>query len=223
MIEPIQPNLPTINPMGAGLQAQPGGQLGKDEFLQLLIAQLRNQDPLNPAEPQEFAAQLAQFSSVEQLINIGDQLGALADGNNALIATINSSAAIDLLGKSVLVQGNTVEMPASGEASVKVSVGGTGGSGELVLKDEFGVEVGRIPLQTLKPGLQSIDLTAMAGHLPTGKYSYSVALTDADGVAVPVTTFSVLKVDGVRYTPNGPVLTVGPDTIPLGDVLEIIN
>jgi hypothetical protein len=114
-------------------------------------------------------------------------------------------------------------MPASGDAFVKVSVGGSGGNGELVMKDEFGVEVGRIPLQKMNAGLQTIDVTALVGHVPAGNYTYSVELTDTNGIAVPVTTFSIVNVDGVRYTPNGPVLTVGPDTIPLGDVLEIIS
>jgi flagellar basal-body rod modification protein FlgD len=207
----------------SGGQVQPGGALGKDEFLQLLVSQLRHQDPLNPADPQEFAAQLAQFSSVEQLLKIGDQLAAMAAGNEALIATINSSSAIDLIGKQVMVLGDTVEMPASGDLNVTVSVGGNGGDGELILRDEFGVEAGRIPLQTLEPGLQQIDLTALVGHVPPGKYTYSVELTDADGVAVDVTQFSIVTVEGVRYTPEGPVLKVGPDTIPLGDVLEIIG
>lgn len=207
----------------SGGQVQPGGTLGKDEFLQLLVSQLRNQDPLNPAEPQEFAAQLAQFSSVEQLLNIGQQLQAMAAGNEALIATINSSSAIDLIGRQVMVEGDTVEMPVSGDLEVTVAVGGKGGSGEIVLRDEFGVEAGRIPLQTLEPGLQQIDLTALVGHVPPGNYTYSVELTDADGAAVDVTQFSVVTVDGVRFTPDGPVLAVGPDTIPLGDVLQIVG
>lgn len=52
----------------------PGGELGKDEFLRLFVTQLRNQDPLNPMESQEFVAQLAQFSTVEQLIEIRELL-----------------------------------------------------------------------------------------------------------------------------------------------------
>jgi flagellar basal-body rod modification protein FlgD len=221
MIESI--SSPASTGLFGGGPVQPGGSLGKDEFLQLLVSQLRNQDPLNPSDPQEFAAQLAQFTSIEQLVNIGQQLESMAAGNEALIATINSSSAIDLIGKKVMVMGDTVEMPASGELKVTVSVGGTGGTGEVVVRDEFGVESGRIPLQPLTPGIQQIDLTALVGHSPPGNYTYSVELTDADGASVPVTTFSVVTVEGVRYTPNGPVLTVGPDTIPLGDVLEIIG
>ena len=54
-----------------------GGKMGKDEFLQLLVAQMRHQDPLNPMDGQQMAAQLAQFSSVEQLVSANDQLDAI--------------------------------------------------------------------------------------------------------------------------------------------------
>jgi flagellar basal-body rod modification protein FlgD len=56
-----------------------GGQVvGKDDFLKLLVAQIRNQNPLNPADGVEFLTQLAQFSQLEQLINIRTQLESLA-------------------------------------------------------------------------------------------------------------------------------------------------
>jgi flagellar basal-body rod modification protein FlgD len=54
-----------------------GGKMGKDEFLQLLVAQMKHQDPLNPMDGQQMAAQLAQFSSVEQLVSANDQLDAI--------------------------------------------------------------------------------------------------------------------------------------------------
>jgi flagellar hook assembly protein FlgD len=53
--------------------------MGKDQFLQLLVAQMKNQDPLNPANGQEMAAQLAQFSSVEQLQNANDTLAKIRE------------------------------------------------------------------------------------------------------------------------------------------------
>jgi len=60
----------------AGVQA--GSQIiGKDDFLRLLVAQIKNQNPLNPADGVEFLSQLAQFSQLEQLINIRTQLDAL--------------------------------------------------------------------------------------------------------------------------------------------------
>ena len=53
---------------------QPGGELGKDEFLNLLVTQLSNQDPLNPMDSTESIAQLAQFSALEQMQNVAEQV-----------------------------------------------------------------------------------------------------------------------------------------------------
>ncbi len=55
-----------------------GGAMGKDQFVKLLVTEMKNQDPLNPMDGKELAAQLAQFSSVEQLINVNTKLDNLA-------------------------------------------------------------------------------------------------------------------------------------------------
>ncbi len=54
-----------------------GGSMGKDEFVKLLVAQMSNQDPLNPMDGKELAVQLAQFSSIEQLLNVNSKLDEL--------------------------------------------------------------------------------------------------------------------------------------------------
>lgn len=63
--------------------SNPNSKMGKDEFLKLLVAQMKNQDPLNPADGQQMAAQLAQFSSVEQLQNANDTLTQIRDAFKA--------------------------------------------------------------------------------------------------------------------------------------------
>jgi len=70
------PPMGTIEPStGAGSALTgAGGKMGKDEFLKLLVAQMRHQDPLDPMDGQQMAAQLAQFSSVEQLVTANDRL-----------------------------------------------------------------------------------------------------------------------------------------------------
>jgi len=55
---------------------KPGGALGKDEFLKLLLTQMQNQDPLNPMDNTEMIAQLAQFSALEQMQNLNEQVSA---------------------------------------------------------------------------------------------------------------------------------------------------
>ncbi|MCG7376927.1 flagellar hook assembly protein FlgD [Paenibacillus sp. ACRSA] len=63
-------------------------ELGKDQFLKILITQLQNQDPMQPMEDKEFIAQMAQFSSVEQLVNISSQLKTLNQSLGAVSGMI---------------------------------------------------------------------------------------------------------------------------------------
>lgn len=69
-------------------------ELGKDDFLKLLITQLQNQDPTSPMENTEFIAQMAQFSSLEQMTNMSTEFTKLAN-------MLNSGEAVSMLGKSV--------------------------------------------------------------------------------------------------------------------------
>jgi flagellar hook assembly protein FlgD len=76
---PSTPPLGTLEPTPPNSKTKRNDALGKEEFLKLLVAQMKNQDPLNPMDGQQMAAQLAQFSSVEQLINANDTLLKIRD------------------------------------------------------------------------------------------------------------------------------------------------
>ena len=71
--------------------------MGKDDFLQLLVTQLQNQDPLSPMDSTGFTAQLAQFSSLEELQNINETLSGV--GSSQTILT--NSQAVDYIGKQI--------------------------------------------------------------------------------------------------------------------------
>jgi flagellar basal-body rod modification protein FlgD len=74
--------------------------LGQTDFLNLLVAQLKNQDPLNPSDPTEFTSQLAQYSQLEQLFNLNDSMGNLTTAQN------NSQrlSSLALIGQEVVVE-----------------------------------------------------------------------------------------------------------------------
>ncbi len=69
-------------------QAGAGGAMGKDEFVKLLVTEMKNQDPLSPMDGKELAVQLAQFSSVEQLINVNTKL----DNLTALLKPVTAAS-----------------------------------------------------------------------------------------------------------------------------------
>ncbi len=90
----------------------PNGELGRDDFLAMLVAQLENQDPLNPQEGTEFTAQLAQFTSLEQLLNMRESIDSLVAVQTQAQSADRSLENVNLIGKNVLVASNQFEIPA---------------------------------------------------------------------------------------------------------------
>lgn len=213
--------------MGAtpfGAQAPAGGSLGKEEFLQLLVAQMRHQDPLNPMDGTEFVSQLAEFSSVEKLIEISDQLAFQGEVHQAMIQAQNASAAVGVIGKTVLAASDRIGIGAGEPASVTVELASLGTTGTLRLYDESGREVGTRSLGPLRAGRHTFDLTDLTKGLDEGVYRFEVEIEDSAGSSVPVITYSTARVSGVRYGLEGPMLLAGGGLeIPLGNVVEITS
>lgn len=197
--------------------------MGKQEFLQLLVAQLKNQDPLNPSNPEEMAAQLAQFSSLEQLVNVNEQLAAQTESNALMAGALNNSTAVGMLGKEVLAAGDGVTVTGSGGETVTVGVDGTGGSATLTLYAPDGTEVGSRQVGPVGGGRQEIELGTLADGVEPGRYRYELTVDTPEGEPVTVQTFERTRVDGVRYTAQGPLLVSGRREISLADVVEIIS
>lgn len=85
-------------------QTQKNDVLGKDAFLKLLVTQLQHQDPLNPMDDKQFIAQLAQFSSLEQMNNIADGIKALTEKT----AQQDMLSAVNYIGKEVTAEGSSM-------------------------------------------------------------------------------------------------------------------
>lgn len=98
-----------------------GDNLGKDAFLQLLVTQLQNQDPLNPLDDKEFIAQLAQFSSLEQMTNISSGIIKLSE-NSAQQDMLN---AVNYIGKEVTASGNSVTKFSTAVTPIYFTIDGT--------------------------------------------------------------------------------------------------
>jgi flagellar basal-body rod modification protein FlgD len=220
-----------INSVGGGLGAAPvamsgatpGGQLGKEEFLKMLVAQLRNQDPLNPMQGDQMAVQLAQFSSVEQLMNIGKAIEGQSAYMLAMAEGLNSTAALGVIGKSVTALGDGVYVGEGGRASVRATVGGQGGTATLKLLDRQGNVVGEKSLGDVKPGNGSWEIDELTQGLEAGWYRFEIEVTDAAGQKVPTQSFMSGIIDGIQFTATGPVLKVGPFAVPYGTITEIVS
>ncbi len=207
----------------AGINTEPsalgsGENLGKDEFLQLLVAQLRYQDPLNPMEAQEFSSQLAEFSGLEQQIRTNELLEAQVNVQADLIAGLQTSSALAAIGHTVLAQGNTFEVIADTPSTVTFDLAADATDVTVNVLDAGGAIVRTIDAGGMSAGRQRLDLEG----LEAGTYTLEVAATGADG-AVAATTYTSGQVEGVRWGSAGLVFVIGGQEIPFSSVLEITN
>lgn len=194
--------------------------LGKDAFLNLLVTQLRHQDPLSPMESTQFTAQLAQFSSLEQLGNINSNLGIL----QLYQSSINNSQAVGFIGKTVKSLGETVCLAEDVPAEIHFELADEASDVCIHIYDSTGDFVKTIECGSLNSGDQSIEWDGTddeGNELPAGSYTYEVMAEDADGGTVAVMTFMINKVSGVTFKDGITYLLAGDLKIPISNVVEV--
>jgi flagellar basal-body rod modification protein FlgD len=212
------------NPVGqTPLTNGAGGTMGKDQFLKLLIAQMQNQDPLNPMDGMQFASQLAQFSSVEQLQQLNTKLDGEAAAQGSMLAALNGSVAVSTFGREILAIGNQVNIGGAEPAEAVFDAPAGGGLANVQIYNAAGTKVATVDLRKISGGFQSADLTDATRALPAGTYQYQVEMTDEAGEVTTAQTYMKGRVDGIHYTSEGPVLTSGGMSIPFGSVLKILK
>ncbi|HOF73181.1 MAG: flagellar hook assembly protein FlgD [Deltaproteobacteria bacterium] len=188
--------------------------IGKDEFLKMLIAQLKNQDPLNPLDGTAFTAQLAQFSSLEQLQNINTQLGSFTRQQQSL----SGSQAVSLIGKEVLARGNTVQAAGS-PVALSYQLAGDAAEGMVRIYNAAGEFVDALSFRNQKQGLNTLTWSPPSSL--SGVCTYEVIATDRAGRAVGADTLVQGEVTGVNYRDGAVTLSVGGREIAYGDVVSV--
>jgi len=207
-------------PEPGGAPRAPDGELGKDDFLRLLTAQLRAQDPLSPMDSQAFVAQLAQFASVEQLGGLGKRLDTLLVAQ----ASQNGLTTASLVGREVLYQTDRISLGGGGPAAFQVALADGSAETAVIISDESGHVVRTLDLGAREAGRLTAAWDGLdeAGHaLPPGDYFLTVAAVRGDGTAVGAETLARGGVTGVSFDSGVPQLLVGRTVIALSDVLEI--
>jgi flagellar basal-body rod modification protein FlgD len=199
--------------------------LGKEEFLRLLVAQLQNQDPLSPLEGQEFASQLAQFSSVEQLTSIDSTIQESVESDQLLSQTINNTLATSLIGKQVTAIGNQIELKGDGtEQDVYFRLASDASSVTVNIMDAAGNVVRTLEGGNLTTGVRSLSWDGTDGDgndLPEGTYTFEVAAQSSDGTDVAAEELVRGIAGSLQFAGGYAVLKIGDIEIGFGDVLEI--
>ena len=210
------------NPMPTGSQKT----LGKDEFLQLLIAKMTHQDPLNPIDDEAFIADLAQFSSLEQLTNLNESINSSLEWDYLQMQTINNTMATSLIGKGVKASFSNLYLDSDNQPALSYTTTEYAEEVTISIKDAAGTVVRTLTMEAVPPGNNSIiwDGKDQDGdRLAEGFYQFEVTAVDAEGNSLTPSTYLEGKVTGVIYRDGSAYLQVNGLEIPLAEVTEIYD
>lgn len=185
-----------------------GGQaLGKDAFLQLLVTQLKNQNPLDPQDNSAFVAQLAQFSSLEGITTLNSTVSSIA-GNYSSSQALQASS---LVGRSVIVQTNNIQVDDPTKAvNGSVNLTSSIASGTVTVTDSTGKTIRTIDLGTRAVGSSSFtwDGKDSSGNpVPVGAYTIK-ASAPVNGTATDLAVYLPATVNSVTLSQTGGELTL---------------
>jgi flagellar basal-body rod modification protein FlgD len=203
----------TSNSVGSSATTASSAADIQNQFLTLLVTQLNNQDPLNPMDNSQLTSQLAQISTVQGITD----LKTLVSTISGQVDVSQSMSAVSMIGKKVLVPGNTVNIDTDATgARVSTPIGidlqGDAASVKMTISDSSGrvvrtVDMGAQDTGILTPTWDGKDDSGNA--MADGQYTIAVTATDSTGAAVTATALASGTVQNVAYTTNGVRLDLG--------------
>jgi len=191
----------------------------KDYFLKLLTTQLQYQNPLNPMDGTEFTAQLAQFSTLEQLQDINTQMQEMVKSQNSMQAALSTG----MIGKSVKVKGEEFYLKDKAEIFYKLSQDAA--KVKISIFDSAGKLVKEVETTNQASGIRSFTWDGKDSNgktLPEGNYKFKVEALNASGSPIEATPLSDGTVTGVSFENNNSYLILdGKRKVLLSEVIEI--
>ena len=205
-------------------------KMGKDQFLHLLVTQLKYQDPLSPMENTEFVSQLAQFRTLETgenteraIRSLGDLLNLSVDSQMYSAQSVANSSAMSLIGKEVRMVQATVSWDGKADTRVPIRVHlGNADKGAVEIRNSEG-EV----IQTLAVNNKDAQNSAYVywdGKMENGQTAragtYSISVKGSENNSA-LYTFVQDVVEGVRFTSDGVLVKIGGREISISEVLDV--
>ena len=213
-LEPVVKNEAPQNSTGAS------SRLGKEEFLKLFMAQMQYQNPLEPLKGTEFTAQLAQFSQLEQMWNINENL----KNNQLFLDSLNNAQAVNFIGKNIKAVGNSVYLKEGDSAFIHYKLKEDAAKVFVHIYDTNGNLATTLELKNQKAGEQKLKWDGKddkGNSLGSGQYSFEIEAYDADEKRIDVTSYIQGEVTGVTYEENIVYLLLGEQKIAISDVIQI--
>lgn len=217
----------TVSGIHSATQASSAGKatggansLGKDDFLKLLTVQLQNQDPTKPVNNEQWIAELAQFSTLDQMTDVSKQLANLSQ----IMTSSSSLSTASLVGKSVTYDnGGAVDVVAGATPSLQINLASPA-TVTAVIQDASGRTVRTLDAGAHAAGTSDLGWDGRDGNgntVPAGHYSVALSATAADGSAVSVSTRARGVVTGVSLSNGTTQLMIGGDLVDLTDIVQI--
>lgn len=211
----------TQNTQSGGLAGALSGnqQMGQNDFLKLLVTQLKNQDPLKPMDNTAFVAELAQFSQLDQSTKQVQLLEkSIAQQTDSLQYTL-----LPMVGRTVQVEGSLIDLK-GGPATLTYALEHDASTVRVTILDGQGRAIRTLDMGTQTAGKQNVnwDGRNQSGALmPNGIYSYQVSAKDVRGGTVVAAPSSILTISGVRMVDGTPQLAAGDYVIQRKDIVEL--
>ena len=208
MVASVSTSSSTTQSSAAGLVSGNEQKLGKQDFLTLLVAQLKNQDPLKPQDDSAFVAQLAQFSGLEQQMQTNTSLGQIM----TQLQGQSSAQLTSLVGKRATIQGRMVSLDSSGSGvPVTFQVNASSAKTTATIQDASGNTVRTIDLGARNSGIVQFtwDGRNSSGNLqPAGNYSVTITAAASTGAPISVSQDITGTVGSVSFDKGYPVINL---------------
>lgn len=211
---------PVNNGQSAEDVARERAEQQRVDFLNLLLTQLSNQNPLDPMDTDEFTAQLTRYSILEQGIETNEKLSL----TNDLLGQSATAAAFSYIGKEVEVETN-MNVINDNQATWSYVVEGNADSVKLTVTDEFGTRIGEFD-GSISQGVQTFSLdTSTYNNLIEGQTLFlSINATEGvDNNKLNTRSTSVIEVDGVWSNEQESFLTAGELSFRSSDILKVVE
>jgi flagellar basal-body rod modification protein FlgD len=189
------------------------------DFLQLLVTELENQNPLDPTDTNSFMTQLMSYANFSEQQSLNDQFSSLATSFNSML----SASAVGYLGQTVAAKSDTAVL-SGGEATWGYKLTGDASNATITVKDSSGATVYSTTGET-SSGTHSFtwDGTTNSGKqlADGGTYTISVSATDSSGTSVLDYTTTTGTVEGIDSSSGTTMLVVGGVEVALSDVVAV--
>ncbi len=201
-----------------GAPARDYSEINQIDFMNLLVAQIQNQDPLSPMDNAEFTSQITQFTMLDELASMTQKL----DESVIMAQSINNTAMLALVGRDCTVLGDEVAVTGGAATGNKLNATEPG-TATVEVKNEDGETVATY-FKTVDVGLNDIGWDGKLANgeaAPDGEYSLDVSMVNSSNETVSATTLMTGPVEGLRYENGIAVVQVHGEEFYVSDIYQV--